>query len=498
MDEATLIDRIAAIARDRGIDESASVALGIGDDAAILTPPAGHELIASVDDQVEGIHFLRTVQTRWPDVGWKAAASALSDLAAMAARPLGALVAIAIPPGDSPETVLAIHAGLIDALAAARCPLAGGNLSRSRSGLHISITALGHAPAGAALRRSGARAGDVLLATGSPGAARAGMLLASADGVARRRRPRLAGAPRAAIATCVERFRRPVPRLDEALWIAEHGGPRAAIDLSDGLALDAARLAEASGVGLVLEGAALAELGGDAPLQAAASALSGETGAGLVLAGGEDYELLVALDPADAATLPGRAEAALGIPLRRVGRLEATSGTRIEEADGRTAALDPLAWSHDHLADAGGRVERAPPAGAPASRAARSRGGRRRRAAALALPWFFYGTLRAPSELRDGLTGGAIAARGEGQVAGRLEQTAEGYPALRDPRPGEDGAVPGTLVGIPRGRAAAAARRLDAYEDEPYRRVVRPIRRDDGAIQLASCYVVPEVKSETM
>lgn len=262
------------------------LARGIGDDAAVVDVPAGRRLVASADSAVAGIHFRREwLEPR--EIGWRAAAAALSDLAAMAADPLAMLVSLSIPDawlGD----VAALADGLGDAARESGARIAGGDLTSARE-LCIAITVLGSVidP----LLRSAARSGDWLYVTG-----RFGGPLAALNAWQRGETP---------ASPARDRFAHPVPRLLEARWLAEHG-VHAAIDISDGLLSDAAHIAVASHVRLAITLDALPTLGGLSPEDAARS--------------GEEYELLVASpDPLDLNEFERR----FGIPLSEIGRVEA-------------------------------------------------------------------------------------------------------------------------------------------------------------------------------
>lgn len=261
-------------------------ACGIGDDAALLDVPAGHQLVASADSAVDGVHFRREWLTP-REIGWRVAAAALSDLAAMAADPLAMLVSLSIP-NQWLDDIGDLADGLGDAARAAGARIVGGDLTAAGE-LCIAITVLGSAAR--PLRRDGARAGDRMYVTG-----RLGGPLAALDAWKRGDAP----SPEAR-----ERFAHPVPRLREALWLAEHGA-RSAIDVSDGLLSDAAHIAAASRARLAIALDHLPTLGGVSPDQAARS--------------GEEYELLVASPRAlDAAAFARR----FGIPLTEIGRVEA-------------------------------------------------------------------------------------------------------------------------------------------------------------------------------
>jgi len=262
------------------------LAAGVGDDAALIDVPADHRLTASMDSAVEGVHFRRDwLSPR--EIGWRTAAAALSDLAAMAADPIAMLVSMSVPTAWMND-VLDVADGLGDAARSAGARIAGGDLTSARE-LCIAITVLGVARA--PLLRSGARAGDVLYVTG-----RLGGPLAALRAWQRGAQP--AEFPR-------ERFAHPVPRLREARWLAEHGA-HAAIDVSDGLLSDAAHIASASNARLAMTLDRLPAVDNLSPDDAARS--------------GEEYELLVASPHAlDVSEFAQRFD----IPLTEIGRVEA-------------------------------------------------------------------------------------------------------------------------------------------------------------------------------
>ncbi len=259
-------------------------AFGIGDDAAILDVPPGQRVVASTDSAVDGVHFRRDWLTP-REIGWRAAAAALSDLAAMAARPLAMLVSLLVPPAWLGE-VTGIADGLGDAARATGARIVGGDLSAARERA-MTLTVLG--AAATPVLRSGARPHDLLYVTG-----RLGGPLAALRAWQRGDAP----SPDAR-----ERFAHPVPRIQEALWLAARGA-HAAIDVSDGLLSDAAHLAAASGAHLELSLDQLPTLAGLAPDEAARS--------------GEEYELLVAAArPLDTAAFARQ----FAIPLTGIGRV---------------------------------------------------------------------------------------------------------------------------------------------------------------------------------
>lgn len=301
---------------------------GPGDDAAVLEPPPGEKLVASSDLSVEGVHFQRAWLT-WETVGRRAVASALSDLAAMAARPLGVLLSVALPPELDVEVLEELAAGAGRVLAAAEAPLLGGDLSSSPGPVVLDVAVLGSAvrPVG----RAGASPGDELWVTGELGGAAAAVQAWTRS---------LEPDPRARRA-----FERPSPRLAEARWLAERAHPTALIDLSDGLAGDAAHVAAASGV--------RAELDADAVPLAPPLDEFADRGAALRLAagGGEDYELLVAVPPGALDEAARSFERRFGLPLTRLGRLEEGRGVGWSGRD--AGALTGPTGGFDHFSGMG-------------------------------------------------------------------------------------------------------------------------------------------------
>jgi thiamine-monophosphate kinase len=310
--EFELIDRFVAALPVRG----EGVLVGPGDDAALLAPPRGEALCATVDAVVEGVHFDRRFAPA--DVGWKALAVNLSDLAAMGARPLWALVALGVPRGTPAARLDGIARGLGACARAARIAVAGGNVTRAAE-LSLTVTVLGAVPARRALTRAGARAGDLLVVSGTLGDAALGRSSRAAPALAARQR-------------------RPVARL--ALGRALVGIARAAIDVSDGLVQDVGHLARASGVCAVIDAVRL-------PRSKAGIAAAARLPDPLLpaLAGGEDYELVAAVPPSRLAAAQAAARASR-TPLAVIGRMVTGRGVRVLGPDGRTRPLPP---GHDHL-----------------------------------------------------------------------------------------------------------------------------------------------------
>lgn len=294
------------------------VSLAAGDDAALLRPAPGHELVAAVDTLVEGVHFFADCAPA--ALGHKALAVNLSDLAAMGAQPAWALLALTVPRVD--DTWLAQFArGFAELAQAFGVALVGGDTCRGP--LAVSVTALGQVPQGRALRRAGARPGDAVYVSGQIGVA----------ALAVQARRGMLALPAALAEEAGRRLDYPQPRLE--LGQALRDLATAAIDVSDGLLADLGHICAASGVGARLE---LQRL----PLLAGALALAGPQ---VLLGGGDDYELCFTVSPAQEAALM-RAAAGCG-PLTRIGRIEAAPGVRLVDGEGRAVPCEGL--GHDHF-----------------------------------------------------------------------------------------------------------------------------------------------------
>ena len=295
------------------------VVLGVGDDAALLRPPPGLELVCAADTIVEGVHF--PVDLPAEDVGHRVLAVNLSDMAAMGAEPAWALLTLTLPRSDE-AWLRGFARGLHELARASGTAIVGGDTCCGP--LSATIAIMGFVPAGQALRRSGARVGDEVWVSGTPGDAAAG--LAAWTGTLE--------APDSVAAPLLERFRRPQPRVP--LGLVLRGVATACIDVSDGLAADLGKLCAASSVGAALDSTCLpfstALRGATDPLRARL----------LALAGGDDYELLFTAPPdSDCASLARSA----GVALTRIGAIEDGAGVRI---DGEPAAAE-LGHGFDHF-----------------------------------------------------------------------------------------------------------------------------------------------------
>ena len=296
--------------------------LGVGDDCALLAPAPGMQLAVSTDMLVEGRHFLSTVDPR--HLGHKCLAVNLSDLAACGAQPLAFTLGLSLPQAD--EAWLAPFAHGLLALADEHgCELVGGDTTRGP--LVISITIFGEVPAGQALLRSGAQAGDEIWVSGQLGDARLALE------VFRGTRE----VPQGVFESARARMELPTPRV--ALGLALRGLATAAIDVSDGLVGDLGHVLDASGVGATLRAEAVAAL------PALAAAMAPQDRLDFALAGGDDYELAFTAPAAahEAVVVAGRTT---GIALTCIGRIEAAPGLRLVDAEGRPVTRAVAAFDH--------------------------------------------------------------------------------------------------------------------------------------------------------
>lgn len=323
--EFDLIDLIRA----RCASSRADVRLGIGDDAAILAPPAGHELIVSTDTLVAGVHFPETTSAR--DLGWKALAVNLSDLAAMGATPAWVLLALTLPTSDR-GFVADFADGFAELAAQHGVALVGGDTTSGP--LNIGVTVFGFAQPGHALRRSGAAVGDLVFVTGSLGDAAAGLrCLDRRDAQAQA----LFNAPPDTREALIARLNRPTPRIAAGMALREFAS--ACIDVSDGLLADLGHIAASSDVGIELDAAAL-------PASSALLALfERDERLALQAAGGDDYELAFTVAPERAANMQ-RDLARIGGGATRIGRVVVGERVRLLDTDGSELVLNRRGWEH--------------------------------------------------------------------------------------------------------------------------------------------------------
>lgn len=309
--EFGFIDRIAPL-----LPQSAAVIEGIGDDCAVLE--VGHRLLlVSCDLSIENIHFRRGV-AKPEDIGWKAAASSLSDIAAMGGTPLFAVISLAAPADTKVEELLALYRGMRQATDHCGAAIVGGDTARSFEGITLDVTVIGESTGPRYLTRKGAEPGDFLAVTGLPGRA-AGGLHAQETG---------ADAP-----ALLKAHYRPQPRIREGQWLCGRPEVHALIDVSDGVAQDAGHLARAAGLGIGIESEKL-------PVDAELGRYCTEKGLDareLILGGGEDYELAFAIGREQSGEILAAFSKEFDLPATVVG--EFTADFEGVQVDGARPAL---------------------------------------------------------------------------------------------------------------------------------------------------------------
>ncbi|HEX6212144.1 MAG TPA: thiamine-phosphate kinase [Methylomirabilota bacterium] len=294
--------------------DGGGVRVGIGDDCAVLETQPGASLLATTDLLLEDVHFRR----RWAepaDIGWKALAVNLSDIAAMGGRPRWALVALACPEDTSAEEIEAFYEGALALARSHAVTIVGGDTAASPGGWMINVTLLGETTA--PRLRSTARAGDAIAITGTLGRSAAGLAVLE-------RETAPAGVDAALLAEVTAAHLRPRPRVPEGEWLAAAGGVTAMMDLSDGLGLDLPRLLSESGVGADVD---VDRLPIDGAARVVAAALGADPAA-WATGGGEDYELLLTCEPTQVARLQRGLAEACGTRLTPVGTITAGRGLR--------------------------------------------------------------------------------------------------------------------------------------------------------------------------
>jgi thiamine-monophosphate kinase len=327
-DETSAEERL--IARYFGPLATDPGALGLADDAAILTPPPGCDLVLTTDGVIAGVHFFADDPPE--GIGRKALRMNLSDLAAKGAKPLGFLMSIALPHGVEERWLAAFAAGLGEDAKLYACPLLGGDTDHTPGPLSVSIAAFGAVPQGRMVRRSAARPGDRVVVTGTIGDAALGVLLRRDEPLAKRLR--LSDGMHTHLQ---DRYLLPQPRNALADAVLQHAS--AAMDVSDGLVGDLAKLCRASGVAAEIDAARV-------PLSDAARTAIAADPALLdtALTGGDDYEILLTLAPEQLAAFAEAAGRA-GILVTEIGRVGAGQGARFIR-DGKPLDFARMSYSH--------------------------------------------------------------------------------------------------------------------------------------------------------
>jgi thiamine-monophosphate kinase len=299
------------------------IALGMGDDAALLMRAKGYETVLTCDWFLEGTHFLRHKHPA-DAVGWKCLARAVSDVAAMGGVPRCFLLSLALPKNCTRLWLDGFLAGLRRAAKRLRCPLAGGDTTESREVL-INVTVIGEVRRGLALRRSTARAGDIIYVSGRLGEAELGLRLLRKSRAALDKRDRR-----------LQKHLYPDPRVELGRWLCEKRIATAMMDLSDGLSSDLRRLCEASKVGAIVNAVRLPMVH--------VSAKERKDGADplrLALHGGDDYELLFVVPKTKAARMP---RSLSGVLIRAIGEITRGREVMLVEKSGASRAFEPRGW----------------------------------------------------------------------------------------------------------------------------------------------------------
>jgi thiamine-monophosphate kinase len=304
---------------------------GLKDDCATIAPSAGCELVLKTDAIAEGVHFLPTDSPR--DIGWKALAVNVSDLAAKGARPLGYLMSLAFPEAPTAAWMAGFAGGLEEAQAAFGMHLLGGDTDRRPGPISITPMVIGEVPIGRMVLRTAARPGDVVCVSGTLGDSGLGLALQRDAGLAAQWR--LDGRHADHLRQC---FLRPAPRLGLAAALLGHA--QASMDLSDGLMKDLGRMCRASGVGAIVELDAMPM----SPAFACVAAVDPEAAARSRFAG-DDYEVLCAVPP-DRFAAFAAAAAAAGIAVTRIGAFTADRDVRLLDAAGAAVDVGTTGWDH--------------------------------------------------------------------------------------------------------------------------------------------------------
>lgn len=312
------------------LTRGAAGAFGLRDDAALIETEEGVDLVVTNDPVRAGVHFFADDDAR--DIAWKALAVNVSDLVAKGAEPVGYVMALAFPEPPLASWMDRFALGLKEAQDAFGIQLLGGDTDRSGGPLSVSVTAFGAVPRDGFVPRSGARAGDHVLVSGTLGDAALGLKLRAGG--------QESGLGEAHRAHLVGRYLRPEPRL--ALIPVLRSYATAALDVSDGLVKDLTRLAAAAGAGIEVRYSALPQ----SEAVRAASVNSPTTVEQAVLGGGDDYEVLFAVTDADLADVLAEAEA-VGVPVTEIGILQPGAGVRVTGDTGDD--MTPSETGFDHF-----------------------------------------------------------------------------------------------------------------------------------------------------
>lgn len=294
------------------------IATGIGDDCAVLKVPAGHELLVTTDFSLENVHFRREWHPA-ESVGHRCLTRGLSDVAAMGGKPLAAFLSLALPKNLPQSWVDRFFDGFFDLANQHRVTLAGGDIAQSPQGILADIMVVGSVPMGKAVRRSGAKHGDLIYVTGELGGA--AQVLAELQ---RGRKQNLHKYPRHFF---------PQARLEVGQFLRANHLVSAMIDLSDGLSTDLSHICEESGVGVQIIEAAIPRAGSGQSKEKVALSLA--------LHGGDDYELLFTVRPNKKMS-----RSIAGVPITQIGRVTREKQIVLVKGNGHSVKLQPSGWEH--------------------------------------------------------------------------------------------------------------------------------------------------------
>ncbi len=326
--EFALIDRLQQFLQ---VPSDSHVVKSIGDDCAVLQPSPDAELILTTDSQEEGVHYRLDWSTP-EEIGWRCLAVNVSDIAAMAGRPLGAVVALSLPSDLEVAFVDGLYTGMQNLARQMACPIIGGNMTKTTGRVSVTITVLGEVPRGQAIYRSGAQAGDAIWVTGPLGGAKAGLEALLKPEAVR-------GVPTAYALAC---YRRPQPRLWEAQFLRQRVELHSLLDISDGLSGDLRHICEASGVGAQIEADAV-------PIHDDTRQIADAVQADplwYALHGGEDFELCFTALPMQVEPIRAEFERRFHRSLVRVGTIRQGEGVTLKQPNGLEDVLPARGYDH--------------------------------------------------------------------------------------------------------------------------------------------------------
>lgn len=338
MEEFSLIQRLTGREKSESKPDGPPLTVGIGDDAAVAPLSSGFQMVLACDSMVEDIHFKR-VTMKPEDVGYKALASNISDMAAMGAVPRYALVALTVSNKVQEHWLERLYDGLYECAEQYGVTVAGGDVSSTTGGIVLSISIVGEVEGDSALLRSAARAGDVVAVTGPLGNSAAGLhYLLEQQMVA----DNLSLDNEEGLGKLVKAHQRPQPRVKPGRLLLKWASRAACNDISDGVASEAWEIAEASGCGLLLEERLLPH---SEELRAYAEN-SGVDPLKWILYGGEDYELLTCV-PAEEFSAVEEHFRKRGLPLYRIGSVtDEWIGVRLLDRNDQVHKVDKSGYNH--------------------------------------------------------------------------------------------------------------------------------------------------------